>query len=145
MIVYPESGYESWLSEAEADAYFATRLNVDEWTAATSDLKLRALQTAFRSLQEFAFEINFDADGTLADTYSDEHAEAILKALQESQCEQALHELKHDLENLTANSVSLGGLLSVKLSSDAKPERYSPRAVAILRPLIKARAVSRYR
>jgi len=145
VIVYPELGYESWLSEAEADAYFATRLNVDEWAATTSDLKLRALQTAFRSLREFSLEIVFNADGTLAETYSDEQAAAVLKALQESQCEQALHELKHDLENLAADSVSLGGLLSVKLSPDAKPERYSSRAVAMLRPLLKARAVARYR
>jgi hypothetical protein len=145
MIVYPDSGYDSWLSEADADAYFATRLNVDEWTAATSELKQRALQTAFRSLREFAFAITCNPDGTLSDVYPVDRAAAILKALKESQCEQALHELKHDLEDLMANSVGFVGLINVEFNSDAKIDRYSPRAVAMLRPFLKARSVARYR
>ena len=144
LIVYPTENYNSWISGDGADEYFENRLNADEWATANTET---ALITAFSSLAELDLDIEFDSDKLLSDTaYSDSEKAEILSDLQQAQCEQALHELKHDLDSLNISRMSLGGLLSVNFpaNQDQTP-RYSERCLAILRPYIMARTVARTR
>jgi len=102
--------------------------------------------TAFRSLAELDLDLQFEDDQTLSNNYTDNEKADILKDLQGSQCEQLFHELMHDLDSPNFSSITLGGLVSVKLPADqSKPDRYSPRALAILRPYLVARTVTRTR
>jgi len=130
MIVYPDDNYDSFISEADADEYFETRLNADKWDTANKEA---ALMTAFRSLQELNIEIDL--------TDSDQ-----LTALKNSQCEQALHELINALDNPGVTSMSLGGVLSVKLDpGHVPPDRFSKRALAILKPYLSISTIARTR
>ena len=101
--------------------------------------------TAFRSINELSFNVVFDDDGILSSDYSDTESEMILTALKTAQLEQALHELRHDLEQLNIKSFGLGGLLNVKMSPDKEPPRYSERALAVLKPYLIARTLTRTR
>ena len=102
--------------------------------------------TAFRSLREFNLDILFKDDKTFADSYTDIEKAELLKDLQDAQCEQALHELNHDLDSPAISSLNLGGLLSVKIpKNQSPPSRYSDRALLLLRPYIIARSISRTR
>ena len=131
MIVYPDDNFGSWISEDEAGTYFETRLNADPWDACSN--REAALITAFHSLNELDLTVD------LTDT-------AQLDALQRAQCEQCLHELRNDLDGSAISSFNLGSLLSVKLpESKVPPSRYAQRALAILRPYITARSVTRTR
>ena len=143
-IEYPTTDYNSWISEDEADEYFESRLNADEWNTANTEA---ALITAFNSLAELDFDIEFDSDKLLSDTaYTDSEKTEILNVLKMAQAEQALHELVHDLDSPNISGLSLGGLLSVKIpQNQTPPPRYSERCLAILRPYIVARTVSRTR
>lgn len=149
MITYPSSGYDSWISVADAEAYLATHLRVDEWDALSSDAEKEiALQTAFRSIKGLDLSITFDDDDDLISStaYTTTEQGKILTALEGAQCEQALHELKFDVDGQAVKSVSLGGALSFTLNSgEEKPPRYSERALAILRPYLRARTLSRFR
>jgi len=145
LIEYPEDGYNSWLDEDSADELFEDRLNAEAWETASN--AEAALVTAFRSLAELDLDIEFDSDKLLSDTtYSDSERAEILLALQQAQAEQALHEIKNDLDSPNLSRLSLGGLLSVNFpaNQDQTP-RYSERCLAILRPYIVARTVSRSR
>ena len=83
---------------------------------------------------------------TLSSDYTDVEAAKILYCLKRAQCEQALHELIHDLDNPKISSLSLGGMLSVKISANqTPPPRHSERALAILRPYILGKTVTRTR
>jgi len=144
MIVYPTTDYDSWSSEEGGDSYFETRLSTDAWDSCS--IKEPALQTAFRSLAELDLNITFDDDDLISETvYTASEIAEILEDLQQAQCEQALWELKHDLDSLDIEGVSLGGMLSVKISKGEKPDRYSPRTIQILRPYVQIRAISRTR
>jgi hypothetical protein len=137
MPVYPAADYESWISIEDADTYFESRLNSETWINLEFDLdKSIALRTAFRVLGMLTL--------TLDDLDTIRRAE-LLKALQEAQCEQALHELKSDLDAQSATSVSIGGLLSVKMPEKKKWDRYSERAIAILRPWLSLPSIKRFR
>ena len=131
MITYPDSDFDSWIDEDAADTYFEDRLHADLWDAAAN--KPAALVTAFHSLGELDLTV-------------DPNDAATLDALQRAQCEQCLHELRNDLDGSAISSFNLGSLLSVKLpESKVPPSRYSQRALAILRPYITARSVTRTR
>ena len=130
MIVYPLTGYDSFISEADADTYFATRYNADAWTGTGKEA---ALITAFRSISELDIEIDPDE----ADQ---------VQAVKYAQCEQALWEMQHDLDALKLDSLDLGGLVKVKLPKNQESHpRYSPRALAMLRPYMHAHTMSRTR
>jgi hypothetical protein len=140
MIVYPTTNYDSWVSEDDADEFFETRSNSSEWDVATKEI---SLMTAFRSLKELDFNILFEDDKTLSDSYSDSEKAEILKDLQESQCEQCIYELQNDLDTMQLSYLNISGL-AVKMP-DKQPERFSPRALAILRSYLIARSVQRFR
>ena len=97
------------------------------------------MKTAFRSLSELAIDLS-DLDSADEDA-----ANTLITALKQAQCEQALHELRHDIDGQMAESVSLARLLSVKLPPDNPPPRYSDRALAILRQHLYVPTVSRSR
>jgi len=139
MIVYPDDNYNSWISEGDAERYFTGRLHADPWNDADCFQQEQALRTAFRSLQELTLNINdLDSD-------DQDKQDALLNILKQAQCEQALHELKHDLDSHNAQSLSLGGLLSVKLTQDSQPVRYAERALAALRSYLSVKTVTRTR
>jgi hypothetical protein len=131
MIIYPESGYASFLSEEDADSYFESRTHSSIWDHATN--KEAALMTAYRSLQE----LDIVLDLSEADQ---------LKAIQQAQAEQCLHELNHNLDTIRISGLTLGAMLKVKIPSDqGQPPMYSPRALAILKPYLRGKTISRAR
>jgi len=145
IVYYPDDNYNSWIDEDDAEEYFLTRLNASAWDAADRET---ALMTAFNSLNELDLNIQYEAEGdlTLSSDYTDVEAAKILDCLKRAQCEQALHELKNDIEAQGILGFTLGGMLSVKIpKGESPPARYSKRALAILRPYLVARTVSRTR
>ena len=127
--------------------WIGTRLNAEKWDAANKEV---ALQTAFNSLKELNLNITFEdeaeGDLTLSSNYTSVEVAKILDCLQRAQCEQSLWELTHDLDTPSLSSLNLGGLLTVKLpNNQTPPPRYSPRALAILRPYLVGRAIRRTR
>ena len=137
MPVYPADDYESWISIEDADTYFESRLNSDAWINLDYDYdKSIALRTAFRVLGMLHL--------TIDDLDTIRRAD-LLKALREAQCEQTLHELKSDLDAQSATSVSIGGLLSVKMPEKRKWDRFSDRAIALLRPWLSLPNIKRFR
>ena len=128
MIVYPIENYDSFVSEEDAEDYFLTRLNSDKWNTGVSE---NALMTAFQTLK------TIDMVMDLSDTEQ-------LKAIKQAQMEQAYHELiKLNTEPL--ESLSLGGLLSVKMDTKKKAGIYSKRALAILKPYMRTQTINRLR
>jgi hypothetical protein len=145
LIAYPNAGYNSWATLAEAQAYFVDRLHADDWTAADATIQTAALLMAFRSLNELEFNLWWTLTKTLADRYTDAQKADILTALKQAQCEEALHLLRYDTEDIGVQAVSLGGMLSVRLDPAENPPHHSQRALDILRPIIKGRSVARFR
>ena len=140
-INYPTANYNSYCDEDFADEYFESRLNADAWDSASKET---ALITSFRSIQELNFDITFDDYGVIStDVYTTSEAETILQDLQEAQLEQCIYELQNDLDSTQLLSLSLSGL-AVRMP-DKQPSRHSPRTLAILRPYLIARTVSRFR
>ena len=129
MIVYPKSGYNSFISTDYADTYFETRLHSAEWDAADKE---QALMTAYRSLQELDIVIDVTDDTALT-------------AIKYAQCEQALHEIRHDVDGERIQAVNIAGLLSVGIDTKKHPQRFSERALNILRPYLSLKAVNRIR
>jgi hypothetical protein len=121
MIVFPDAGYNSFISSSDADAYFITRLHSDDYVTADPDAQEAALITAFRSLMEL--DITIDPTDL-----------AQVQALENAQCEQALYELKEDLDSQNLAYFALQGIKAAK----KELPRHSPRAMAILRPYLKA-------
>jgi hypothetical protein len=143
MIVYPIENYSSFISESEAEDYFENHLNAGSWDALSNYEPV--MTTAFRALQELNLNIVFASDGTISSAvYSDSEISEILQDLQFAQAEQMLHELDTDIYGQQLDFLSLSGL-TVKMPKDSKPERFSPKAMAILRPYIQAPVVARYR
>jgi hypothetical protein len=145
LIAYPDAGFNTWIDQAGAEAHFEDRLHTDDWLAADAATQAAALLMAFRSLNELDFDLQWKADKTLADAYTDAQKAEILAALKQAQCEEALHLLRYDTEGVGVQSVSLGGMLSFKLDPGENPPRHSQRAMDILRPILKSRSVARFR
>ena len=145
LIVYPDTAFNSWIDEDGAGEHFASRLHTDDWLAADAATQAAALLMAFRSLNELDFNLWWKLDKTLADRYTAARKAEILAALKQAQCEEALHLLRHDVDTMGLQAVSLGGLLSFKLDPGQNPPRHSQRALEILSPILKRRAVARFR
>jgi len=121
MIVYPEIGYNSFISSDDAIAYFKTRLHSDEFITASWTVQEPALITAFRSINELTLTI-------------DPTESTQIQLLKDAQCEQAIHELKEDLDSQNVKFLMVQGIMTTK----TELPRYSQRALAILRPYISA-------
>ena len=140
-IEYPNTGYNSYCDEDFANEYFESRLNADVWDTASKET---ALITAFRSIQELNLDITFNDDGIISsDVYTTSEAETILQDLRFAQLEQCIWELQNDLDTMQLSYLNISGL-AVKMP-DKQPQRFSPRALAILRPYLIARTVTRFR
>jgi len=124
MIVYPDDNYNSFISCADARSYFTGRLYSDEFNYASLTVQEAALITAFRSINEL--------DVTIDPTESAE-----FQAVKEAQCEQALYELKIDLDQ----QFSFLGIPNLQMTRKEKP-RYSERTLAILRPYMTAPTIT---
>jgi len=129
MIVYPSKGYQSWISEDEADSYFETRLNSLEWNKADREA---ALITAFNDL---TLLLTLSIDLTLD--------ESPLPLLKVAQAEQALYLIKNDLDSRSVESMSMGSGINVKLG-DREPQ-ICHKAVEILVEYLVFRTIPRYR
>jgi hypothetical protein len=128
MIIYPTENYDSFVSEEDAVDYFLTRLNSDEWKTEVAE---NALMTAFQTLK------TIDMVMDLSDT-------AQLKAIKQAQMEQAYYELvKTNTEPL--ESLSLGGLLSVKMDTKKRSGICPERVLAILKPYMRTQTINRLR
>ena len=151
LVVYPTEDYNSYISEDDADNYFAGRLHAEEWDALESTGKETALLHAFRSLNELDLIIQWKVNDTtghkeLADSYNATQKSVILTFLKHAQVEEALHHVRYDVEELRLQSVDLGGgLLSASLDPTENPPRHSPTAINILAPFLRRPTVSRYR
>ena len=139
LTVYPSTNYDSWISWDDAEEYFKTRMNNDSWTDEDQVAQEVALQTAFRSLEELSLDLT-DLDSDVSDEVA-----AILKALTQAQCEQALHELTFDVDGVDVKSISLGGLLSMSVQEGEKAARFSPRALKMLANYRTIRTIARIR
>ena len=135
--VYPASDFNTWIAVEDAEVYFNSRLNSTAWNRLDSLDQEAALLTAFRSLSELTLD--------LTDLEISDRQAALLKALGQAQCEQALYELSRDLDAQQAQSVSIGGLLSASFKDTKKPDRFSERALAILRPWLSIPSIRRFR
>lgn len=121
MIVYPVAGYNSFISLDDALEYFKNRLHSDEFLTEPWTVQEPALITAYRSI----IELDLTIDPTEADQ---------IQALKNAQCEQALHELKEDLDSQNVRYFALQGIMTTK----TELPRYSQRTMAILRPYISS-------
>lgn len=132
LIVYPDSGYNSFADEDTADEYMETRLNASAWDACTE--KEAALLTAYRSLMELDLEID-----------ADDSSGAFL-VMEQAQIEQALHEIRIDSDTQAVSALKIGSQISFKIpESKTPPSRYSKRALAILKPYMSAPTITRTR
>ena len=129
MKVYPETGYQTWLSEWEADEFFETRINSEKWDTSNKEA---ALVTAFNDMNLL---LNLDVDLS-----EDETPLPVLKA---AQAEQAYYLATSDLDNRRVESVNLGSGLYVKLGE--REPRIAANAVEILSNYIVLKSVGRYR
>jgi len=141
LVAYPTTDYNSYISVADADTYFGTRLNVTEWTGETADNKAIALQQAFRTINGLNLTITFDSDDEI---YDDDDGYK-LDALEEAQCEQSLWELKHNIDDPDFKSISVGGDLKLDFKDTARPSRIAPRALEALRDYLRAAVKTRVR
>ena len=129
MKVYPEVGYQSWLSEDEADEFFETRVNSEKWYSSNKEA---ALVTAYNDLT-LLLKLSLDLS-------EDETPLPVLKA---AQAEQALYLVTNDLDNRTVESINLGNGLFVKLGE--REPRIAANAVEILSNYIVVKTMERYR
>ena len=132
LVKYDDTGYNSLVDTNDADDYFETRLGADEW--ADCGNQEAALITAFGIFHELDFTPDFDL------TDSD-----ILALAQKAQCEQALHMIKHDLDEQPLKQLGLGGLLQITSDSDHDISYLAPRAAGFLREYLIRPGVQRIR
>ena len=130
IIAYPETGYNSWVTEDAADEYYDGRLNASAWDTCDTEA---ALLTSFQSLQELTITI-------------DPTDSAQLEILKKAQLEQVLHLLVTDVDGPALAALSFGGMVSVKLQKDqSAPARHSNRVFALLQPYMSMNVMTRTR
>ena len=129
MKVYPEDGYESWISEDEADTFFEKRLNSSEWNNADKEA---ALIMAFNDIN-LLLNLNVDLS-------EDETPLSVLKA---AQAEQALYLLKTEIDTRQLDAINLGSGLYIKLGS--REPRIARQVLEILTEYIAIRTIERIR
>ncbi len=122
LIPYPLTDYNSYGTVDEAEFYFESRLHSDSFLSASYEVQAASLITGFQSIAELDLNIDLENDGSP------------LEKLTHANFEQALYELQNDLDVQQAISLNLSGL-AVKMP-DEKLQRYSPRALALLRPYL---------
>lgn len=118
-----------WISVANADTYFSTRLNATAWTSATSGAKTAALTTAQNDIFASGIFTFVDADGN-------DLAEDPTNAMKHAVCEQALFLLANpDAERriaLQAQGVTAAGIVEEQYRGGVPSIVITPRAMALL-------------
>lgn len=136
-------GTNTYVSDAEADSYFADRLYADDWTGATSGDQEKALLMAKRLLdqQPFAGE-RTSTDQILAwprSGISGVDSATVPQAIKDAQCELALAFLREDL---TADDGTRGvrslraGSVAIEYDGRAPAKRLPDAAHALLEPFL---------
>jgi hypothetical protein len=131
LIPYPQENFNSYASVEEAEIFFETRLNTSAFSSAPFQVKEAALMTGFQSLRELDLDIDLETDPSPLETFK--HA----------QFEQALWELNNDTDTPTISALNLMGI-SIKKSPNPPP-RISPRVMALLKPYISMKTITRTR
>lgn len=133
LVVYPTESFDSWCTLEEADTYFANRLRGATWDSNEDDQKEAALKQAF-------IRINL-----LDLSYPVPILDETLKLLKQSQMEQAVHELRYDLDSVgsSLSAVDLDGVKVNWKQSEIKP--YPEIVISLLRKYIKLKTVRLYR
>lgn len=132
MIVFPTVGFNSYIDVDYADEYFTTRIRGDAWFALSDDQKEIALISAYRKLCLLSLSVELNS-------YD------FLSSVSQAQCEQALYEVKNDLDQPATNisKVDLDGVSIDWKSSQVK--QYSEMAMALLSGFLTIRTVKRGR
>ncbi|WP_027191805.1 hypothetical protein [Fundidesulfovibrio putealis] len=132
MIVFPTVGFNSYIDVDYADEYFTTRIRGDAWFALDDDQKEIALISAYRKLCLLSLSVELNSYDFLA-------------SISQAQCEQALYEVKNDLDQSATNisKVDLDGVSIDWKSSQVK--QYSEMAMALLSGYLTIRTVKRSR
>lgn len=131
-------GVDTLISVADADAYFATRLNSDAWTGADAAKRGAALSTASRAIDASGrFRCGATSEGALQFPRPGETA--VPKAVAHAACEQALWLLQYGADPRLAlqaqgvTSVSVDGVSESYDLSRGAGRRLCPEAEALLR------------
>jgi hypothetical protein len=140
-------GINSYVTEAEADAYFLNRLDVDAWTAADSTMKEQALISATLMLEDIAWvgmaisetqDLAFPRSGS----YFDPRVGALVYLSGEvpARVIRATKELAYHLLNNEGLQDETGGALDIKvgsieLSKVSTPSKLSSVVRDIIKPL----------
>jgi len=142
LTVYPTTDYDTWLNLTDANEYMLERLHTEAWTGTLDEDLIKAMQMAFRTMQELDIDLAYldTSTATAAQTA------ALLVALKRAQCEQALYEIENSESARDVSALGLDGLIDVKFSKGSgKVSRYSDRAVALLRDYLKGHVTNRFR
>jgi len=138
----------SYLTVAEADAYFGDRLHSEAWTAASAENKSAALVTACRSIEAHRLKVRREADPTFQDPiapmtsgqalgfprYGDDGAVPV--PVWQAQCEEAVSLLSAGADGEQRSNLQAAGVTS--FSTIGLSETFGKRAATS--SLLSARA-----
>lgn len=129
LTVYPTENYDSFVSVTEADTYFANKLRGTVWDSADNTEREAALRQAFTRINL----LNLNYLSLIAD-------EGLTK-LKTAQMEQAIHELRHDLDS-ASSSLSAVDLDGVKVNwNKSQVQQYPDIVLGLLRDFIQMKSI----
>lgn len=153
-------GTNSYVTVAEADAYFGDRLNADSWTSASAAIKSQALVTATRFIDERSWigqavsssqKLGWPRNGAV---YLDPRLgrritipnTQVPDTVKQAVYEQALHMLKNE-DVLAGNgrsyeSITVGPISLVDANSKAKVSRTASTVASLIAPLTRVAGVA---
>lgn len=141
-------GTNSYVTVAEADAYFADRVDVVAWTSASAEQKSQALVTATAFLDEMSWTgIAVSDTQTLAfprsGTYFDPRVgtEVVLDETVPRRVVQGVSELAYHLLNNDGLLDDTGGVVNLRIGSISLDSIYNPKTIPtnvkrIIKPLL---------
>jgi hypothetical protein len=116
-------GTNTWISLEDANTYFDTRLNSDEWDESSSETKVKALVTAFNKISNADFDLPDEAT----------------TAMEQAQCEMALFLLLHQADMDTRMGLQAQGVKSAGIVQESYGDNVSgfPKVVEDLLKSVK--------
>ena len=129
LTVYPTENYDSFVSVTEADTYFANKLRGTVWDSADISEREAALRQAFIRINL----LNLSSIALIAD-------EGLTK-LKAAQTEQAIHELRYDLDS-ASGGITAVDLDGVKVNwNKSQVQQYPDIVLGLLRNFIQMKIV----
>lgn len=129
IIVYPEVSFDSWVSVDDANTYFENRLRSVTWESATDANKEFALLRAYTRMSLLNLKLPTPID------------DATLTKLKTAQMEQAIHELRYDLD-YPSGGVTAVDLDGVKVNwNKSQVQQYPDIVLGLLREFIQMKTV----